>query len=196
MYFFLRCPDARWALVCVDSAAVCVLLQLFVYTCAKKEYAEKILNILDPQRKLFRYVSSRTNLFAWLHSQIYHTQPASVCLLLVPAVSNTLTSGHCWEMWNGLFVVGPLVGHSVQSEWQQVQMCLCHMVRFLHLILGCVSTFSVNLTVYYWGFSYDYIKSFLCFALLLNTCDLRNIQNHLSFEKVKYMWQICCTGLL
>ncbi|TMS20550.1 CTD small phosphatase-like protein 2 [Larimichthys crocea] len=30
-------------------------LQLFVYTCAKKEYAEKILNILDPQRKLFRH---------------------------------------------------------------------------------------------------------------------------------------------
>lgn len=146
-FFFLLCPDARWVLVCVDSAAVCVLLQLFVYTCAKKEYAEKILNILDPQRKLFRYVSSRTNLFAWLHRralcQIYHAQPASVCLLLVPAVSNTLTSGHCWEMWNGLFVVGPLVGRFVQSEWQQVQMCLCHMVRFLHLILGCVSTLTV-----------------------------------------------------
>lgn len=30
--------------------------QLFVYTCAKKEYAEKILNILDPKKKLFRYV--------------------------------------------------------------------------------------------------------------------------------------------
>ncbi|XP_034531763.1 CTD small phosphatase-like protein 3 [Notolabrus celidotus] len=29
--------------------------ELFVYTCAKKEYAEKILNILDPQRKLFRH---------------------------------------------------------------------------------------------------------------------------------------------
>lgn len=33
-----------------------VLLQLFVYTCAKREYAEKILNILDPQRKVFRSV--------------------------------------------------------------------------------------------------------------------------------------------
>ncbi|XP_054646577.1 CTD small phosphatase-like protein 3 isoform X1 [Dunckerocampus dactyliophorus] len=29
--------------------------ELFVYTCAKKEYAEKILDILDPQRKLFRH---------------------------------------------------------------------------------------------------------------------------------------------
>lgn len=36
-----------------------VLSQLFVYTCAKREYAEKILNILDPQRKVFRSV--------WLH---------------------------------------------------------------------------------------------------------------------------------
>ncbi|XP_041791536.1 CTD small phosphatase-like protein 3 [Chelmon rostratus] len=31
------------------------IYELFVYTCAKKEYAEKILNILDPQRKLFRH---------------------------------------------------------------------------------------------------------------------------------------------
>ncbi|XP_037530430.1 CTD small phosphatase-like protein 3 [Nematolebias whitei] len=29
--------------------------ELFVYTCAKREYAEKILEILDPQRKLFRH---------------------------------------------------------------------------------------------------------------------------------------------
>ncbi|KAF0041977.1 hypothetical protein F2P81_005509 [Scophthalmus maximus] len=29
--------------------------KLFVYTCAKKEYAEKILDVLDPQRKLFRH---------------------------------------------------------------------------------------------------------------------------------------------
>uniref|UniRef100_G3P0D9 CTD (carboxy-terminal domain, RNA polymerase II, polypeptide A) small phosphatase like 3 n=1 Tax=Gasterosteus aculeatus aculeatus TaxID=481459 RepID=G3P0D9_GASAC len=29
--------------------------ELFVYTCAKKEYAEKILDILDPQKKLFRH---------------------------------------------------------------------------------------------------------------------------------------------
>lgn len=28
--------------------------ELFVYTCAKRDYAEKILDILDPQRKLFR----------------------------------------------------------------------------------------------------------------------------------------------
>lgn len=28
--------------------------ELFVYTCAKREYAEKILDILDPHRKLFR----------------------------------------------------------------------------------------------------------------------------------------------
>uniref|UniRef100_A0A8C6UIA6 CTD (carboxy-terminal domain, RNA polymerase II, polypeptide A) small phosphatase like 3 n=1 Tax=Neogobius melanostomus TaxID=47308 RepID=A0A8C6UIA6_9GOBI len=28
--------------------------ELFVYTCAKREYAEKILGILDPHRKLFR----------------------------------------------------------------------------------------------------------------------------------------------
>ncbi|KAM7012037.1 CTD small phosphatase-like protein 2-A [Tautogolabrus adspersus] len=31
------------------------IYELFVYTCAKKEYAEKTLNILDPQRKLFRH---------------------------------------------------------------------------------------------------------------------------------------------
>ncbi|CAJ1060858.1 CTD small phosphatase-like protein 2 [Xyrichtys novacula] len=31
------------------------IYELFVYTCAKKEYAKKILNILDPQRKLFRH---------------------------------------------------------------------------------------------------------------------------------------------
>ncbi|XP_070688483.1 CTD small phosphatase-like protein 3 [Pempheris klunzingeri] len=31
------------------------IYELFVYTCAKKEYAEKILNILDPQKKLFRH---------------------------------------------------------------------------------------------------------------------------------------------
>ena len=30
---------------------------MFVYTSAKKAYAEKLLDILDPQRKLFRYVS-------------------------------------------------------------------------------------------------------------------------------------------
>ncbi|XP_057696044.1 CTD small phosphatase-like protein 3 [Corythoichthys intestinalis] len=29
--------------------------ELFIYTCAKKEYAEKILDILDPRRKLFRH---------------------------------------------------------------------------------------------------------------------------------------------
>ncbi|XP_029987265.1 CTD small phosphatase-like protein 3 [Sphaeramia orbicularis] len=29
--------------------------ELFVYTCAKKTYAEKIMDILDPQRKLFRH---------------------------------------------------------------------------------------------------------------------------------------------
>ncbi|KAF7654817.1 hypothetical protein LDENG_00064340 [Lucifuga dentata] len=31
------------------------IYELFVYTSAKKEYAEKILDILDPQRKLFRH---------------------------------------------------------------------------------------------------------------------------------------------
>ncbi|KAM3619840.1 uncharacterized protein V6R79_014424 [Siganus canaliculatus] len=31
------------------------IYELFVYTCAKKDYADKILNILDPQRKLFRH---------------------------------------------------------------------------------------------------------------------------------------------
>ncbi|KAM4574462.1 CTD small phosphatase-like protein 3 [Fundulus diaphanus] len=31
------------------------IYELFVYTCAKKEYGEKILEILDPQRKLFRH---------------------------------------------------------------------------------------------------------------------------------------------
>ncbi|XP_077573254.1 CTD small phosphatase-like protein 3 [Stigmatopora nigra] len=29
--------------------------ELFIYTCAKKEYAEKILGILDPRRKIFRH---------------------------------------------------------------------------------------------------------------------------------------------
>lgn len=57
--WFSWCPGANWVVVGVETvpAAVCVLFQLFVYTCAKKEYAEKILDILDPQRKLFRYVS-------------------------------------------------------------------------------------------------------------------------------------------
>uniref|UniRef100_A0A3Q3K2J5 FCP1 homology domain-containing protein n=1 Tax=Monopterus albus TaxID=43700 RepID=A0A3Q3K2J5_MONAL len=35
--------------------AVAKIYELFVYTCAKKEYAEKILDFLDPQRKLFRH---------------------------------------------------------------------------------------------------------------------------------------------
>ncbi|XP_061635613.1 CTD small phosphatase-like protein 3 [Phyllopteryx taeniolatus] len=35
--------------------SVAKVYELFVYTCAKKEYAEKILDILDPQRKLFRH---------------------------------------------------------------------------------------------------------------------------------------------
>ncbi|XP_029002951.1 CTD small phosphatase-like protein 3 isoform X2 [Betta splendens] len=35
--------------------AMAKVYELFVYTCAKKEYAEKILDILDPQRKLFRH---------------------------------------------------------------------------------------------------------------------------------------------
>nr|XP_020512008.1 CTD small phosphatase-like protein 2-A [Labrus bergylta] len=35
--------------------AMAKIYELFVYTCAKKEYAEKALNILDPQRKLFRH---------------------------------------------------------------------------------------------------------------------------------------------
>lgn len=35
--------------------AMAKIYELFVYTCAKREYAEKILEILDPQRKLFRH---------------------------------------------------------------------------------------------------------------------------------------------
>lgn len=35
--------------------AMAKIYELFVYTCAKKEYAEKMLDILDPQRKLFRH---------------------------------------------------------------------------------------------------------------------------------------------
>ncbi|XP_034035966.1 CTD small phosphatase-like protein 3 [Thalassophryne amazonica] len=35
--------------------SVAKIYELFVYTCAKKDYAEKILDILDPQRKLFRH---------------------------------------------------------------------------------------------------------------------------------------------
>ncbi|XP_008277588.1 CTD small phosphatase-like protein 2 [Stegastes partitus] len=35
--------------------AMAKIYELFVYTCAKKEYAEKILDVLDPQRKLFRH---------------------------------------------------------------------------------------------------------------------------------------------
>ncbi|XP_026199233.1 CTD small phosphatase-like protein 3 [Anabas testudineus] len=35
--------------------AMAKIYELFVYTCAKKQYAEKILDILDPQRKLFRH---------------------------------------------------------------------------------------------------------------------------------------------
>ncbi|XP_029356534.1 CTD small phosphatase-like protein 2 [Echeneis naucrates] len=35
--------------------SVAKIYELFVYTCAKKDYTEKILEILDPQRKLFRH---------------------------------------------------------------------------------------------------------------------------------------------
>ncbi|XP_077440309.1 CTD small phosphatase-like protein 3 isoform X2 [Vanacampus margaritifer] len=35
--------------------SIAKVYELFVYTCAKKEYAEKIVDILDPQRKLFRH---------------------------------------------------------------------------------------------------------------------------------------------
>uniref|UniRef100_A0A3P9HQC1 CTD small phosphatase-like protein 2-B n=1 Tax=Oryzias latipes TaxID=8090 RepID=A0A3P9HQC1_ORYLA len=35
--------------------AMAKIYELFVYTCAKKEYAEKILEIFDPQKKLFRH---------------------------------------------------------------------------------------------------------------------------------------------
>lgn len=63
----------------VYSAAVCLPPQLFVYTCAKKEYAEKILGVLDPQRKLFRYVSSRSAPKDQVPRQIYCALPASVC---------------------------------------------------------------------------------------------------------------------
>lgn len=81
--------EGHQVLVCLDSAALWVLLQIFVYTCAKKEYAERILNVLDPQRKLFRYVSL-INCFhlSFINSlldrreehsvNIYHIQPVNV----------------------------------------------------------------------------------------------------------------------
>ncbi|XP_035508621.1 CTD small phosphatase-like protein 2-A [Morone saxatilis] len=49
VYMILR-PHVREFLESMSK-----IYELFVYTCAKKEYAEKILNILDPQRKLFRH---------------------------------------------------------------------------------------------------------------------------------------------
>lgn len=49
-------------------------------------------------------------LHRWALCQIYHTWPA--------ADTRMLTSGHCWEMWNGLFVVRPLLSFSTQSEWR------------------------------------------------------------------------------
>ncbi|XP_075341763.1 CTD small phosphatase-like protein 2-A isoform X2 [Odontesthes bonariensis] len=49
VYMILR-PHVREFL-----QAMAKVYELFVYTCAKKEYAEKILEILDPQRKLFRH---------------------------------------------------------------------------------------------------------------------------------------------
>ncbi|XP_053708331.1 CTD small phosphatase-like protein 3 isoform X1 [Synchiropus splendidus] len=49
VYVVLR-PHVKEFLLSVSRA-----YELFVYTCAKKEYAEKILDILDPQRKLFRH---------------------------------------------------------------------------------------------------------------------------------------------
>ena len=41
---------------------------MFVYTSAKKAYAEKLLDILDPQRKLFRYVDHKSPLMFHHHS--------------------------------------------------------------------------------------------------------------------------------
>ncbi|XP_037106014.1 CTD small phosphatase-like protein 3 isoform X1 [Syngnathus acus] len=49
VYVILR-PHVKEFLQSVAKA-----YELFVYTCAKREYAEKILDILDPQRKLFRH---------------------------------------------------------------------------------------------------------------------------------------------
>uniref|UniRef100_A0A3B5LFM8 CTD (carboxy-terminal domain, RNA polymerase II, polypeptide A) small phosphatase like 3 n=1 Tax=Xiphophorus couchianus TaxID=32473 RepID=A0A3B5LFM8_9TELE len=49
VYMILR-PHVREFL-----QAMAKIYELFVYTCAKKEYAEKILEILDPQKKLFRH---------------------------------------------------------------------------------------------------------------------------------------------
>ncbi|KAM6921479.1 CTD small phosphatase-like protein 3 [Xenentodon cancila] len=49
VYMILR-PHVREFL-----QAMAKIYELFVYTCAKKEYAEKILEIMDPQRKLFRH---------------------------------------------------------------------------------------------------------------------------------------------
>ncbi|XP_054913256.1 CTD small phosphatase-like protein 3 isoform X1 [Poeciliopsis prolifica] len=49
VYMILR-PHVREFL-----QAMAKIYELFVYTCAKKEYAEKILEVLDPQKKLFRH---------------------------------------------------------------------------------------------------------------------------------------------
>lgn len=59
-----------WSRTCRMSSTVHVsdptfCPQLFVYTCAKRDYAEKILNILDPQRKVFRSV-------------LHHMTPSSI----------------------------------------------------------------------------------------------------------------------
>lgn len=59
--FYLHKTSFFFAVLSLIPAAVCVLLQLFVYTCAKKEYAEKILDVLDPQRKLFRSVFNQVS---------------------------------------------------------------------------------------------------------------------------------------
>lgn len=33
---------------------LCLLLQIFIFTTAKRDYAEKVLDVLDPKKKLIR----------------------------------------------------------------------------------------------------------------------------------------------
>ena len=79
-----------------------VLLQLFVYTCAKREYAEKILNILDPQKKVFRFVCYLLVLQKLLNS---HKKPESLMLRSVFFLKASSVSGRLhlctWSLHQG-----------------------------------------------------------------------------------------------
>lgn len=88
------------------------LFQLFVYTCAKKEYAEKILDILDPQRKLFRY-ELLPLVFCKLGAWVQRRADSHCCCVA------------CSEIRHGLLQMFPLT------------FCPCHTMRTVNVSFTC-----------------------------------------------------------